>query len=221
MRWRGSLNGVAWLVVLWSLIGLLVVASVVQHRVPTASLFLDPAATSSARVWSGFFTELGLMAWAVAATAAACSWAVCWYSGMDPGRARLGFTAAILTALLWLDDQFAMRNWVIPHVIGAPESAGMFIYLVLVLAWVTWNWREIASADAAVLTLAGLGLGFSEVVDVALGGDFTTFRTLLEEVPKLFGIVAWALFFVLLFGRGLSRTVQRRPLPRTVLDHDC
>lgn len=212
MRWKGSLNGVAWLVILWSLIGLLVVASIVQHRVPTASLYLDPAATSSARVWSGFFTELGLMAWAVAGTAAACSWAVCWYSGVDRSWALLGFTAAILTALLWLDDRFAMRNWVIPQVLGAPQSAGMVIYLVLVLAWVAWNWRAIASADAAVLTLAGLGLGFSEVIDVALGDEFTTSRTLLEEIPKLLGIVAWALFFVLLFGRGLSRAVQRPQL---------
>lgn len=209
MRWRNALGGVAWLVLLWSFLGLLVVASVVQSRVPTASLFLDPAATSSARVWSGFFTELGLMAWAVAATAAAGLWAVCWYSGADRSWAHLGFTASVLTALLWLDDQFAMRNWVIPHVLGAPDSSGLVIYLALVVGWVTWNWRAITSADSAVLGLAALGLGFSEAIDVALVEQFTTARTLLEEVPKLLGIVAWALFFVLRFSRGLRRVVQR------------
>jgi len=36
-----------WLVIGWSGVGLLVAASVAQRDVPTASLYLDPAATSS------------------------------------------------------------------------------------------------------------------------------------------------------------------------------
>lgn len=206
-----SARGIAWLAALWTFVGLLVAASVVQHEVPTASLYLDPAATSSARVWTGFFTELGLMFWVVAATAAAFVWAACSRSGQHRSEARLGMTAAALTTLLWLDDQFAMRNWVIPHVLGAPESAGEVIYLVLGTAWVTVNWRAIVRADRIVAAAAAAGLGFSEAVDVALSEQYTTSRTLLEEVPKLFGIVAWALFFILRFSRTLRGALPGSP----------
>lgn len=206
---KRAMQGVAYLLALWAGIGILVVTSVVQRRVPTVSLYLDPAATSSARVWTGFFTELGLMLWAVAATAAGFLWAVCARGGWDRSGARLGGSAAGFTALLWLDDQFAVRNWALPHVLGAPESAGDVIYLSLGVAWVALNWRTIVVSDRLIVMAAGLGLGSSELVNFGIKEQFTTTGTLLEEVPKLLGIAAWALFFVMRFRRELDGVMQR------------
>jgi len=203
-----------WLVIGWSGVGLLVAASVAQRDVPTASLYLDPAATSSARVWTGFFTELGLMLWVVAATAAAFLWAANSRGPAgDRSEARLGMSAALLTAMLWLDDQFAVRNWLLPRVLGAPDSAGKVIYLTLGVAWVSWNWRAILRADTTIVAAAALGLGFSEAVDLALAEQYTSGRTILEEAPKLLGIVAWALFFLLRLSQTLCRTVEHAPAP--------
>ena len=48
-----------WLALLWTAAAVLVFAALVQRRVPAASLFLDPATTTSARAWSGLVSELG------------------------------------------------------------------------------------------------------------------------------------------------------------------
>lgn len=205
MRRGRSPAGQRWLWLLWAAATLLVVASVVQRRTPTAALFLDPAATSSARAWSGFVSELGIMAWVVAATAAACAGFVCSRSRLDGGWARLGLSATVLSAVLAFDDQFLLHSVLVPQLTGIPANACLLAYLGLGAGWVWWNRRAIVRADTGVLIAALLAFGVSQVVDFLLPERSTTGRTLLEEVPKFFGILAWALFFVLLFGRSLGR----------------
>lgn len=199
-----------WLGALWAAAGLLIVGALLQRHVPPASLFLDPATTSSARPSSGLVSELGIMAWVVAATAAACAGYVNLRSGIDRGWARLGLSAAPFTAWLCLDDQFLVHSSLVPRLTSVPANACLVAYLALAVAWLLYNRDAIVRADAPVMVAAAGAMGFSEVIDLALAERFSTNRTVVEEGPKFLAILAWALFFVLLCYRSIERLTSRR-----------
>ena len=165
-----------------------------QDTVPLEKLFLDPATLAGEAWYTGLLANVGVLGWSVAVVAVAGGAWVSLRAGR-PTAVTFSASAALITALLLLDDLLQIHAVILPSTGMNPTTAQLLIAAPAPL----WMWLHRAEIERTrwLLLVAALG-GFA----VSLGADLFvegagSARLLVEDGAKLLGIIAWAQYFVL------------------------
>ena len=173
-------------IVLWAILG--------ASASDDAQLLLDPAAAAGMPWFTGLISNLGILAWTLGAVAAAAAAHIA-HLGHRDSAARFLRHAAVVGALLTLDDLFQLHSSVFPKVFGLPKGAVLFVYGVGVAIWALTHAVEIVRTRWGLLFAAGVGMSLSIAVDqLSTGQDWAL---LAEDGAKFLGILAWAAYFTL------------------------
>jgi hypothetical protein len=171
----------------------------------------DIVATGKLPFFAGFVSQLGGMLWCASLTV--CLFSLLILRRQDAGLAssrRFLLQAAILTGVLLLDDIFLFHEDVGPHYLHIPEKVVMVGYMLLGIAFVILNRKEILSSEYLLLLLALAMLGISVFLDALPIDDFGLpyfFKRLeifLEDGFKFAGIATWLIYFVRYAAQKLS-----------------
>ncbi len=194
-----------------------VLGAVVAHG-DVGSLFLDPAYLNGGVWYDGLVSQLGVMAWTVAAVSAAWSAWIANASGRA-SAAKFLSVASIVGTILLLDDLFGFHS-IVPS-FGVPKIVGELMVLAPLGAWLLRFWPDIARTRYPIL-LAALGANAaSVVVDGLFHPANADIGLLFEDGPKFLGILAWATYFVLTtcdIARSAMSSRSNETTDRTVPD---
>ncbi len=185
------------LIVLWSIASLLLTLLAVQQLVPYDQLMLDPNRSLAVPWYFGLLSNLGVLAWTVAAVSGMLgSWIS--HAAGRRGASTMLATGSALTLLLLLDDLFQAHVG-IAKLFGLPKASVYVAYAVLACAWVGSNWKEIRRTRWRVLLAATMALGTSVVFDqgASIIGMNPSFALVIEDGAKFLGALAWAQYFAL------------------------
>jgi hypothetical protein len=163
--------------------------------VEIGDLTRDPATSQEFARYVGALSYLGVLAWTVGATAALVG-----ARAAAPGSPARRFlvAAGLLTAWLALDDLFLVHE----YVGGLIREGGRGSDLVLgtyALAGVAvmWRWRSFTLRETPIsIVLVVGGLLFLSLVFDALGRGGSA-QYLLEDGPKLLGLMGWTTYLAL------------------------
>ena len=180
------------LLIVW-LGGFGVLGAVVAHG-DVGSLFLDPAYVNGGVWYDGLVSQLGAVAWTVAAVSAAWSSWIAKASGRA-NAAKFLFVASIVGTILLLDDLFGFHS-IMPS-FGIPKFVGELMVLAPLAAWFFRFWPDIARTRYPILLAAFGANGISIVIDTLLHPANADVGLFFEDGPKFLGILAWATYFVL------------------------
>lgn len=209
---REQLQPVVPLLVGWLTAGIVIALAGTQRVVPVQTLFLDPQAIGGAPWYAGVLSSIGILCWTVSTVAAAGG---AWVAAQTdrPSAAAFLRGGAIATAVLLVDDLFLLHSDALPKLFGTPKLANMVLVIAPTLAWVLSQRREIQRTRVATLGSAFFALGISVVADRFIDG--ATLGLVVEDGAKLFGIVAWMLYFVL-----TSRDIARSTINAAAREND-
>lgn len=196
----GQLRSAFALLVLWASGLFAVLLAGVQPGAELEELFLDPAYVTGSPWYTGLFSNIGILAWTVAVTAAVGG---AWVSARAgrPTAATFLISGALVTSLLLADDLLQLHADLLPST-GMRQGFAKVIFIAPVPLWVWANRVEIARTRWLVLgaALAGFGLSlFSEAIAPILDLGSPT-DLVVEDSAKLLGILAWAQYFILTTG---------------------
>jgi hypothetical protein len=187
--------------------------------VAAVDLVTDPAAVAELTPWTGALSTLGLMGWCVAATVlGVAGWMRARTGGVRP---RAGFLAeaAVLVALVLLDDAYQLHEDVLPQALRIGEFVIYGVYVAAAAAW-AWRRRQELRAGPASLIVAVLALATSVAADAV--GPVNEVLSVLpghtivaEELLKLAGIAA-----TVAFSMGELRTAMEHLSSRPALAED-
>lgn len=180
------------------LLGLVVVNVVAD--VPLRLFFTDPVTEFSAPMYVGLISNFGIVLWGSAASV--CLFAA-WLLRADAGHgqhAEFLAAAGLLSSVLLFDDLYLLHEEVIPERLHIPQPLVLAAYVVLV-AWFMARYRRlIEGSDFVLLLLAGFFFAVSVLIDIVfpegeilIVGDLPG-RDLVEDGPKLLGIVTWTIY---------------------------
>ncbi len=185
---------------------LLVVA--LQREVPYDELLLDPNNLNGVPWYTGLVSNLGILGWTTATvTGFFGAWIA--YYGLRPAAARMLVWGSTLSTLLLADDLFQLHAIAKP-VLGLSKSVIFAFYLLVAIAWVLTQWRELRRTRGVLLLAAGGAFALSIGVDqldllfASLGPDR---RLLVEDAAKFLGVLTWAEYFVLTSGAIVTSIV--------------
>ncbi|MDJ1171652.1 hypothetical protein PMG71_19655 [Roseofilum sp. BLCC_M154] len=175
----------------------------VQDRVPIYYLTLDPIAVGNEALpfYTGALSNIGILFWCAATT-------VCWFCFAlllelkAKQKLQIFFLASgALTALLLFDDLFVLHSIGFPQYLKIPEGSIVFIYLGIVIVYLTIFHRIILSTENISFTFALIFFLLSILLDKEVfplpdrwfdNGN----NLLLEDGFKILGIVSWFYYFV-------------------------
>lgn len=200
----GQVSRLRWLLLLAfgatavGLLGLVVVNVVAD--VPLRVFFTDPVTEFSAPMYVGLISNFGVVLWGSAASV--CLFAA-WLQRTDPDRrehSEFLAVAGLVSTVLLFDDLYLLHEEIIPERLHIPQPAVLAAYVFMV-AWFLVRYRRlIEETDFVLLVLAGVFFAGSVLVDVLfpegellIVGDLPG-RDLVEDGPKLLGIVAWTIY---------------------------
>jgi hypothetical protein len=195
------------LVGVWLVAVVLLGVVVAQQRVPQRALLLDPVATADLPWYTGLVSNVGVLTWCVAATAAAMTALATQVAGRA-GATRLFAGGAVVSVVLLLDDLLLFHSS-LPDVLPFPKVGFMLGLGALVVAWVTLNRAEVLRTRYHLLVAAGVALAASVAIDSLR--DPSVVALVAEDGAKLLGILAWATYFVATGRYVLVSTVRRPP----------
>ena len=180
------------LLFVWTVTASLLWASAAQDEVPTERLFLDPATLSDQPWYTGLLHEIGILGWAVAATAAAAG---AWVAALTGRTGSKWFLASgsLLTLILMSDEMTGFHAGIGPR-LGFPKLVIVGALLVATALWFVGNWREIRRTRWLTLVVSLTALAASVALDYERRE--TSLHVFFEDAPKLLGIVGWATYFV-------------------------
>jgi hypothetical protein len=194
-----------------ALVVLLVVVAAARILDKPHSLFVVEAAEYYPNVvwYAAFLSTLGVLLWWTSVAACLLAGIVLRTSG--EASARPFFAAALLSALLAVDDAFLVHDILFEQIF---EIHGNFVFAAFALLFVLFValFRDLVRASPwPLLALAVALFGASTVVD---GLDPTSNDLdLLEEGLKFLGIVTWSTYFVWLAAAHLVAGRVRQPTP--------
>lgn len=182
-----------------------------QRTASLDELFLDPAQLTGSPWYTGLLSNLGILAWAVAAIAAGGGAWVALRAGRPTAVTFLA-SAAMITTLLLLDDLLQVHAVILPETGMHPTAAQLMVVAPAPL----WAWLhrvEIARSRWLLLLAALAGFAVSLGADQFVAVDEASRRLLLEDGAKLLGVLAWAQYFVLT-ARDITGSVIEAALGR-------
>lgn len=186
-------------------IALLFIFVGVLSRVSSASLGLllrDITATAKLPFFTGFVSQLELILWSASLTI--CSFALVMVNrqqGDFSASKRFLVYSTLLTAVLALDDMFLFHEEIAPNYLHLNELVVYAVYMIVAIAFVLFNWREILSSEYTLLLLALMLLAVSVGLDALPLDSFhlryfwEQLELFLEDGAKFAGIATWLLYF--------------------------
>ncbi len=173
--------------------------------IPIKKFTMDPAEIAEINPFMGAVSNIGILFWCASASICFFSFAL-----LQKTRIRGNFSAffqfsGFITSILLLDDLFLFherhhlnsREIIFPNS-PAPfiaENASYFSYIIIVLFYLIRFRKIIIKTDFVLLFLAFLFFGASIIIDSFPIPVFDI--DLFEDVFKLFGIVSWFGYFVI------------------------
>jgi hypothetical protein len=161
----------------------------------------DVAATANVKWYTGFFSNLGLMAWGAAAALGGFGWRQ--LRGLAATRllaAALGSYAA-LSAFLGFDDMAQFHEVIVPWHLGLSEKYVYFAEALMFLAWLVLNRGILLRHAPVILAMALAGFGLSVGAD--LMDKIWELPIVLEDGAKLIGICNWVAVGATLLAAGI------------------
>jgi len=194
------------LVSVWSMGGLALGIAGMQSRVPLSELLLDPNAVLGVPWYSGLLSNIGILAWTVAAAAAIGG---AWVAKQTnrPSAARFLGVAGAVASILLLDDLLLLHSSVLPKLIGVPKSTATIIVVLPAVAWFAIFIGEILRTRWIILAAALTSFFISIAADQILSPEGST-GLLFEDGAKFLGVLAWSLYFVLTTHDIVRSTIQ-------------
>ena len=170
---------------------LVIVIASISARLSVGVFTRDPATLTNSNPFFGVLSSVGILFWA--ATAAICffSAAIVGSTRADRSAARFLLGAGLITTLLLLDDLFMFHEYVFPQFLHVGEKVTLLGYAVIVGMFLWSSRQRLWRTDYALLLLAFVLLGFSVISDNLFSSNTENWGYLIEDGPKLFGIVAW------------------------------
>lgn len=173
----------------------------IQDRVPIYYLTLDPIAVGNNPFYTGALSNIGILFWCAATT-------VCWFCFAllielkQKKTFQLFFLASgTLTAFLLFDDLFVLHSIGFPQYLKIPEESIVFIYLFIIIVYLSIFHRMILSTDYIAFGFALIFFALSILFDLEVipipdywleNGN----NLLLEDGFKILGIVSWFYYFL-------------------------
>ncbi|HYF61791.1 MAG TPA: hypothetical protein VD886_03190 [Herpetosiphonaceae bacterium] len=173
-----------------ALVAFLVAASI-YDQLNIGIFTRDPATLTNSNPFLGVLSSVGILFWC--ATAAICffGFAMLRSSASDRIAPRFLLDAGLITALLMLDDLFLFHEYVFPQFLHFGEKVALLGYGAIVAGFL-WRYRQrILGSDYLLLALAFGLFGFSVMADNLFNTASGNWGYLLEDGPKLFGIIVW------------------------------
>lgn len=189
-----QLRDAAPLFFLW-LTGLCVLAAAgLQNEAPLRQLFLDPAALTGSPWYTGLLSNIGILCWAVAGTAAVGGSWVAKQTGRLPASNFL-LVGSAATVVLLFDDLFQIHAAWLPK-LGIVKSVAQILIVVPTAIWIFVFFRDLIRTRWLLIASALGSFAVSLVVDAGFGLTGTA-SLMVEDGGKFLGVLAWALYFVL------------------------
>jgi hypothetical protein len=192
-----------WLLVIVALNLFFVGAMVVLDRhygIDYWNLVRDTNAIAGQPAYFGFYSNLGILSWAVAACSALFGWLSLRRLGIEAPGLRPLMLGGLFAAVACLDDLFMLHENA--YLVGIPEKAAMAFYALFLLAFAA-STLPVLHRTKWLLLGASLGsLAISTLVDlieVQVAGS-----VLIEEAFKLSGIAFLASYLVTLSFSALA-----------------
>lgn len=206
LRRSNQLRVVLPLTFVWA-VGALVLWSTLRiGSIDDAQLLLDPTSVAGLPWYTGLISNLGVLAWTVAAVSAAAAARIA-ELGDRRSAARFLRQAAMLGGVLMLDDLFLLHSSVFPQALGVSKRVILLGYAVLTIAWAIANVVEIRRTRWGLLAAAGFAVAISLGVDQIAPVSDTALVA--EDSAKFLGVVAWATYFALT-ARDIAESVVRQ-----------
>jgi hypothetical protein len=170
------------------LIVIVVVGFTIAKRLDIGQFTRDPAALTDSNPFNGVLSSIGVLFWA--ATVAICCFSALILGQQQRQMALFLLSAGLITSVLMLDDLFMFHEVVFPQYLHFGEKITVVLYAMLVGGFL-WRFRQqVLGTDYTILLIALGLLGFSVLADRIFSG-IGSWEYLIEDGPKLFGIVAW------------------------------
>jgi hypothetical protein len=152
------------------------------------NLLRDPVEVGNLRAFAGFFSTLGIMAWAAVAGAhLMVAWAIL---RSAPGRLREAaypLATGFLAVLLGFDDGLLIHEALAPNRLGIPETVMLGLYTLIAVIWTVAFFSRWDAVAKLLVVLAGVSFSLSMFYDLGLQS-----RTILEDGFKYLAI--WTFF---------------------------
>lgn len=150
----------------------------------------DPTTVLNGPFYLGYYSNLGMLVWAAAATTALLGQHLLRRVGhVEP--ARLLLVAGLITVAIMVDDLFLLHD-AIYRELGIPQSAPFIAYGLAIAAF-SWRFRHRLGAGLLLIIAAVSCLGLSAVLDTLL---HLQQPYLIEDGAKALGLALWALMIV-------------------------
>lgn len=162
----------------------------------------DPAAVLNGVFYTGYYSNLVILAWSAAAVSAALGGLVLYRAGDRPTARCLLAGAALSTAML-MDDFFLLHEEVYPK-IGIPENAVYLAYAAGMAVFAVRHRHRLGSG----MPLVGLTLfcwSFSVLLDLTL---HMAAPFVVEDGIKATGVALWSLLMVRYSAGELLRAIR-------------
>jgi hypothetical protein len=177
-----------------------------------SAFYRDPNSIAGQSFAIGFMSNIGVVAWIVAASIALFAAAVRRSWGQEGRDTKALFLLGLVTFWMGLDDLFMLHDGLADSM-GVPQTVFVLINAVLVLVWIASAARNphYFSRGFLLLILAFAGLGSSLLIDFVNDNNLIGVlgAGLLEDVFKQIGITFWALYTIRL---SLAQVQALNPL---------
>jgi hypothetical protein len=141
--------------------------------------------------YGGWFGSFAVLGWTF--TAGVCAIGARLARRWQPQQARLLAGSAALSVLLLTDDLFLFHHTVAPQRLGIPKPTVLWILIAIAIVWgIVFRRQLLADRDLPILGWAVIAYGTSLWID-GFGGAIG-WGGAREEVAKLTGVLAWAVF---------------------------
>ena len=189
----------------WTFGFLLLLFVATRDEITSSAMLLDPTFTPGLSWHTGLVSNLGVLAWTVAASAAfAGSW-LCVLGGRR-NAARFLRHGGILGAVFLFDDLFQFHAILVPTWLGVDKIVPLFLIAAAGVAWVIVHRTEIMRTHMHLIGAAGVGMVLSVFIDTVVGPAPGDAGLIFEDGAKFLGALAWATYFVITT-RDICRSV--------------
>jgi hypothetical protein len=177
-----------------------------RYGVDHWDLVRDTNAIAGQPAYFGFYSNLGVLVWAIAASIALFGWRSLLSLGVSGRRPLALFLGGLFAAIGCLDDLFMLHEH--SHLIGISERTVFAGYGLLFLAFAAAALPDGHRTQWTLLVASLTFLTLSTLVDLLHSPTPGDISVLVEEVLKLTGIAFLAAYLVTLSFQALT---ERRP----------
>jgi hypothetical protein len=170
----------------------LVLATAKLAALPVDDLVRDTFAVAGVPIYIGLLSNMGIMAWAAAATLWLFGWGLLRQLAPAHYLRRFMLASGLLTLTLLVDDAFMLHELVLPEVLGIPERVVLLGYVAAGLLYIVAGWEGFLKTNFLPGLVAGLLLGASLGIDFV--ANFGPIESLVEDSLKFAGIIFWLVY---------------------------